>query len=485
MNSIKQRTISGIQWSLIEKIITVLTSFVFSIILARILGPTNYGLIGVVSIFVFVIQGIVDSGFSAALIRKETVNEEDYSTSFFFNLAASIFLYLILYFAAPTISIFFRQEKILVSLLKVMGIIVIINAISITQVTKLTRKMDFKTQAKVSIISSFIGGIIGILMAFKGYGVWSLVGQQIVFSFIRCVLLITFNKWIPTFKLSKESFKYLIGFGWKITVSNLITSVWVQGNKIIIGRMYSPATLGFYTKAKDLPNNIVSNLSTVINNVSYTALSKLQADTVSLKSAYRRVLKMTFYLSSNITLGISAIAVPLIYALFGNEWLQAGKYLQIVSLSSLFYAPIIITLSMLKIKNRTDLFLKLEIVAKTFAIIPFALGIKYGIMWLIWGSVALSLFQYIMDSYITGKLINYSLTELLKDLLPSIVISFTMFICVKALSLIQTSYYLLLPIQIFTGITIVVLLSKILKITEYMECMDFIKNSFKKVSRKS
>lgn len=481
--NIKQKTITGVQWTLCEKIVTVSTSFICTIILARILGPSNYGIIGIVSIFIFVFQGIVDSGFSAALIRKESVSEDDYSTAFFFNLVVSIFLYLVLIFSSSSISHFFNTE-VLSSLLKVMGIVLIINAICITQVTKLSRNIDFKTQAIISIISSIMSGGIGVIMAFSGCGVWSIVAQQIVQNLSKCILLCSHSKWMPSFRFSMKSFNYLFDFGWKILVSNIITNIWVQGNKIIIGKMYDNTTLGFYTKAKDLPHQVISNVGSIISNVSYPVLSTLHNDTVSLKSAYRRVLKITFFISAIICLGISAISNHLIFVLFGENWMNASSYLQIISIAYIFTPVITITLSVLKIYNRTDLFLLLEIISKSIAVIPFVLGIKYGLWWLIWGSVCLSLIQFLLDSYFSGKQINYSLIELLKDLLPSIIVSFVMFFSVKVLSFIHISSYILLPILVLVGAGIVIFMSTLLKIQEYQECVSFTKSLFVKIIQK-
>ena len=473
--NLRKKTVSGVKWNSIDKMVTMGISLILSIVLARLLGPESYGIIGLVSIFVNVFYTFVDSGFSSALIRKETITEDDYSTAFFFNLIVSCSLYALLVIFAPAIARFFDQP-LLVDLLRVMGLIVIINAICITQVTKLSRDINFKVQAKVSIISVAFCGVVGIGMAIAGCGVWSLVGQQMSLYGMRAFLLCYFNRWIPKFRFSKESFSYMFGFGWKVLVSNLISNIWVQGNKIIIGKMYPAQVLGYYTKSHEWPNQIANNFGGVVRTVSYPALSKIQDEPDRLLANFRRILKMTFFFSVMACLGISAVSHSLVFTLYGAEWEPAIIFVQIVSLGFIFHAPILFVLSILQIKNRTDVFLVLEVISKIVALIPFALGIMYGIMWLIWGSVALSVFQFTMDLFVSGKQIGYTFKMGLRDLLPSALVGMVMYVVVFPIQYVNMPVQLMLVIQALFGIGVVVGLSKMFKLEEYDEIVGMLKS---------
>ena len=482
--NLRQKTISGVQWNSIDKVATMAISLVLSIVLARILGPESYGLIGIVSIFVNVFYTFVDSGFSSALIRKETITEDDYSTAFIFNLIVSITLYLLLFIFAPLVARFFNQPM-LTQLLRVMGVMVIINAICLTQVTKLSRDINFKVQAKVSILSVIVCGIVGIGMAVSGCGVWSLVGQQLSLYGARAFLLCYFNRWMPKLRFSKESFSYMFGFGWKVLLSNVISSIWVQGNKIIIGKMYPAQTLGYYTKSQEWPNQIANNFGGIVRTVSFPALSKIQDEPDRLLTNFRKIFKMSFFFSVMACLGISAVSYSLVLTLYGSEWEPAVKFIQIVSLSFIFHAPILFVLSILQIKNRTDLFLMLEVIGKLAALIPFALGIKYGIMWLIWGSVALSAFQFTMDVLFTGKQIGYTMKMLIKDMMPSVLVGVVMYAAVWPIKLVGMPVQLMLVVQVLVGVIVVLALSRGFKLEEYQEIVGMVKPWMDKVLKKN
>lgn len=471
--NLKQKTVSGVQWNTIDKIATLVITIVVSIVLARVLGPESYGIIGVASIFINVFYTFIDSGFSSALIRKETIAEEDYSTAFMFNLIVSCFLYVSLVVSSPAIARFFNQP-ILTQLLPVMGLIVIINAICLTQVTKLSRDIDFKTQAKVSIISIVASGVVGVSMAFWGCGVWSLAGQQITLYGMRCYLLCLFNRWFPKFKFSKDSFSYLFGFGWKVLLSNIISSIWVQGNKIIIGKMYPAEILGYYTKSQDWPNQFANNLGSVVRSVGYPALSRIQNEPERMLANFRRILRMTFFVSIVLCFGISSVSHSLVLTLYGEEWSPAIKFVQVISLAFVTHAPILFVLSILQVKNRTDIFLYLEIAGKLVSLIPFGLGIMYGVMWLVWGSVGLSIVQFILDLIFSGKQIGYTFNMAMKDLTPSFLVGGVMYVCVWPLCMTAMPPLVMLIVQMAVGGSVVIVISKLFHLEEYKETMNMV-----------
>ena len=466
--SLKKKTIKGASWSLIDNIACQGITFLVGLILARLLTPEEYGLIGIIAIFIAVFNSIVDSGFSNALIRKNDAKDIDYNTVFITNLVLSVVLFGILYVSAPFISGFFNQSQ-LIPLLRVMGIIVIINAFAIIQRTILVKKVDFKTQTKVSLISSITSGIVGIGMAFSGCGVWSLVGQQISRQFLNSAFLWIFSKWYPKVQYSAQSFKELFTFGWKLLVSGLIDTVWREIYQVIIGKCYTPAALGLYTRAQQFASICSSNLTTVVQRVSYPVLSSIQDDKERLKSGYKRTIKVTMLLTFTLMLGLAAVAKPMILALIGEQWLPCVPFLQIVCFQMMLYPLHSLNLNMLQVQGRSDLFLKLEIIKKIIAIGPLCLGIFVNIYWMLVGSVIIGFISYYLNAYYSGPFLDYSIKEQVKDILPSFGVAIAMVLPVYAMSYIPMNSFILLPLQILTGAFITIIICETIKLPEYIE----------------
>lgn len=466
--SLKSKTVKGVGWSFADNIANQGITFLVGLVLARMLTPAEYGLIGIILIFVNVFNSIVNSGFSAALIRKKDATDDDYSTVFITNMAISIVLAIALFFSAPLIADFFNQPQ-LDALSKAMSCIVIINALGLVQFTILTKRIDFKTHTKISLIASISSGIIGIGMAFASYGVWSLVGQQISRQLLNTLLLWLYNKWIPKMHFSTKSFKELFGFGWKLLVSSLIDVAWRDIYQVIIGKCYSPATLGQYTNAHQFGSIFSTNLTSIIQRVSYPVLSSIQDDKDRMKQAYRRVIKVTMLVTFVFMLGLAAVAKPMILVLIGDQWLIAAMFLPIICLQMMLYPLHAINLNMLQVQGRSDLFLRLEIIKKAIAVIPLLLGIFIDIYWMLWGSVFAGMFAFYLNSYYSGKLLNYSTTDQVKDILPSFGIAAIMAIITYLVSLLPLSPFILLPLQIIVGAVITIVLCETIKLEEYKE----------------
>ena len=261
--SLKDKTVKGVGWSAADTFLGYGMSFVVGIVLARLLSPNEYGLIGLTTIFIVVLESIVDSGFSTALIRKKVATEDDYNTMFITNLVLSVLMFLLLFFCAPLIAKFFERPE-LIGLVRVMGILIIIQSFSIVQHTVLTKRIDFKTKTKSSLIAAIGSGIVGIGMAMGGCGVWSLVGQRLSKEFIYTLCLWIFNRWWPHFRYSFDSLRYMWGFGWKMLVSGLLDRIWTQLYQVVVGKFYSPATLGQYSRAKEYAGLLSSNFQTIV-----------------------------------------------------------------------------------------------------------------------------------------------------------------------------------------------------------------------------
>ena len=466
--SLKSKTVKGVGWSFADSIGSQGITFIVGLVLARMLTPAEYGLIGIILIFVNIFNSIVNSGFSAALIRKKDASDDDYSTVFITNMTISVILAIALFFSAPLIAYFFNQPQ-LDALSKAMSCIVIINALGLVQFTILTKRIDFKTHTKISLIASISSGVIGIGMAFTGYGVWSLVGQQISKQLLNTLLLWLYNKWIPKMHFSTKSFKELFGFGWKLLVSSLIDVVWRDIYQVVIGKCYSPATLGQYTNAHHFGSIFSSNLTGIIQRVSYPVLSSIQDDKERMKQAYRRVIKVTMLVTFVFMLGLAAVAKPMILVLIGDQWLIAAMFLPIICLQMMLYPLHAINLNMLQVQGRSDLFLRLEIIKKAIAVIPLLLGIFIDIYWMLWGSVFTGMFAFYLNSYYSGKLLNYSTTDQVKDILPSFGIAAIMAIITYLVSLLPLSPFILLPLQIIVGAVITIVLCETIKLEEYKE----------------
>ena len=361
-----------------------------------------------------------------------------------------------------------------------MSSIVVINAFSIVQNIRLTKNIDFKTKTKVSLIASVASGIIGIAMAFSGFGVWSLVAQQISKQLLNSVFLWVFNKWLPKLIFSWKSFKEMFDFGWKLLVSGLINTIWTEIYQVVIGKFYQPQTLGQYTRAQQFSSIFSSNLTSIIQRVSYPVLSQLQDDKERLKSGYKRIIKITMLVSFVLMLGLAAIAKPMILVLIGEKWLPAVPFLQILCFNMMLYPLHSINLNMLQVQGRSDLFLKLEIVKKIVGVIPLCLGIFVNIYYMLIGSVFVGFFSYYLNARYSGPFLNYSIKEQVSDILPSFIIALVMALPVYAISYLPLTPFALLPIQLLAGCLIVFLLCEKTRLEEYKEIKSILMSILKR-----
>lgn len=481
--SLKQKTVNGISWSFADNITNSGIAFLVGIVLANILTPEEYGVMAMVTIFIAVSNSIVDSGFSNALIRKRNISSIDYNTVFYFNLIVSLFLYLILYVSAPSISVFFK-EPVLLNIMRVIGWMLIINALAIIPRTILVRDINFKTQTKVSLIASVCSGVIGISMALTGWGVWSLVGQQLSRQLLNTVFLWFFCRWRPLWEFSIQSFKELFGFGSKLLVSGLIDTIYKEIYSLIIGRFYSATDLGQYTRASQFNTIFSSNLTSVVQRVSYPVLSSIQNESERLLSAYRRVIKTTMLITFACMLGLAAVAKPLIIILIGWKWLPAVYFLQIICFSGMLYPLHAINLNILQVKGRSDLFLKLEIIKKVIAVIPIIIGVFCGIEFMLWGSVCTSFIAFFMNSYYSADLIGYPTLQQIKDVLPTFFISLIVSGCVWSFSFLPLSYYIILPLQLVIGLVLSFFIYERIQLPEYMEIRGLTLSILRKIKNK-
>ena len=480
--SLKKKTVRGTFWSAVDSVSSQGVTFLVGLVLARLLTPHEYGLIGYIMILVAVFNSIVDSGFSNALIRKKDAGETDYSTAFIFNLAVSLVMVAAMILVAGPFSRFFKEPQ-LVPLVRVMSVIVVINALALIQRTRLVKNVDFKRQTKASLISSITSGVIGLAMAFCGLGVWSLVGQQISRQLINTVCLWILNKWKPTWQFSWSSFRELFGFGWKLLVSGLIDTVWKEIYQLVIGKFYSTSTLGQYTRGKQFSDIFSSNMTSIVQRVSYPVLSSIQDERERMKEGYRKIIRTTMLASFVLLFGLSAVAESLLTVLIGPQWKEAAHYLQIICFTASLYPLHAINLNMLQVQGRSDLFLKLEIVKKIIAVGPLSIGVFIGIDWMLWSSVVTSIINYWLNSSYSGTLIGYSTWTQIKDILPSFGVAAVMCICVFALTLLDLRPAWMLIVQLFTSAVIVTGLCEAFRLPEYIEIKDTVLGVLRKTKK--
>jgi O-antigen/teichoic acid export membrane protein len=474
--TLKQKTITGLIWSFIDNIASLGISFIVGIILARILSPKEFGLIGMLAIFIAISQSFVDSGFSQALIRKQNCTQEDYSTVFYFNVVVGVFFYILIFVCANSISLFFH-EPILTGLIRVLGLSLIINSFSIIQSTLLTKNIDFKLQAKISVIASLIPGIIGIYMAYKGWGVWSLVALTLVKYTTNSFLLWCWNKWKPIWYFSQKSFKELFSFGSKLLVSGLIDTIYRNVYYLVIGKYYTATELGYYTRADQFQSLPSSNLQRIIGRVSYPVLTSIQEDIPRLKEAYQKLIKSTMLISFVLMLGMAAISKPMILALIGVKWEPSIIYLQMLCLIGMFYPLHALNLNMLQVQGRSDLFLRLEIIKKTFAVPIIIIGVLWGIKAMILGMMLTNLIAYYLNSYWSGRLIGYSFVEQIKDIFPSFLLAVIMSGAVFVVGLLIPLPSLpLLIIQLITGALLTFGLCEGFHLKDYLYLKEIVKD---------
>jgi O-antigen/teichoic acid export membrane protein len=467
-SSLKQKTISGLIWSFIDSIAGQGISFIVGIILARLLSPKEFGLIGMLTIFIAISQSFIDSGFRQALIRKQDCTQTDYSTIFYFNIAVGVAFYILLFTFANSISNFFN-EPVLKELITVLGLALIINSFTMIQSTLLTKRIDFKLQAKISIIASSISGIISIYMAYTGWGVWSLVALTLVKYAINSILLWYWNKWKPALLFSTKSFKELFSFGSNLLLSGLIDTIYRNIYYVIIGKYFTAVELGYYTRAEQFKSLPSANLQSIIGRVSYPILSTIQTDVPRLKETYKIIIRSTMLITFVLMLGLAAVARPMILTLIGEKWEPCVIYLQMLCFVGMLYPLQALNLNMLNIQGRSDLLLRLEVIKKALAVPVIIIGVIWGIKAMILGMIFLSLIAYYLNSYWSGHLIGYAFLEQIKDVLPSFILAVVISSVVFTEGLILPLPPLpLLIIQLTTGAILTLVLCEVFHFKDYL-----------------
>ncbi|UJH91280.1 lipopolysaccharide biosynthesis protein [Antarcticibacterium sp. 1MA-6-2] len=415
--SLKKTAITGLIWTFSQQFGNQMIGFVVSLILARILLPEEFGLIGMIAIFVALGNLFSTAGLSQSLIRSSDFNQEDYSTVFFFNLAASILAYFLLFFSAPLIASFY-SKPILIPIVRVQGLSFIFSAFATVQLARLTKEMDFKTQTLVAIPAAIFGGIVGVVMAYTGYGVWSLVGSSLITTAVSTTLLWIYSGWMPSLIFNVQKFREHFSFGYKLTVSGFLNKIFDNIYLIVIGKYFTAAQVGFYSRAETTKQLPVTNISVALNRVTYPLFANIKDDNIRLKRVYKQLMQMVVFVVAPVLVILAVLAELVFRFLFTEKWLPAVPYFQILCAISILYPIHAYNLNVLNVKGRSDLFLKLEIYKKILIAAAIVVTLKLGIIALLYGQVVVSIFAFFINTHYTGKFIDYSGFDQTKDILP-------------------------------------------------------------------
>lgn len=450
-DSLKKQAFVGVGWNAIGSYSTQGVNFILQIILARLLSPSDYGIIAMMAIFLQVAAVFVDSGFGKALVQKKDCEEKDYSTVFYYNLAVSIAIYIILFAISPFVARFY-DIPILTDVMRVASLVVIINALSIVQRTKLEKNIDFKSRSIVSFASSLLSGVAGIVMAYYGLGVWALCGQSILNSLFQLVFFYFFVRWCPSLVFSKDSFHEMFSFGSKLLITNIINVIYSNLYTIVIGKRFNSRDLGFYSRADQFAIFPSTNICAIISGVAFPTLSKIQDDDDKLRFAYRKIIRYSSFIIFPLMVGLAAVADPFIRTLLGEKWANTIPYLQVLCFALMWDHLSTLNLNLLFVKGKTNLVLKLEIIKKSIAFIILLASIPFGIITMCWGRVLYGVVAFYINTSYTKKLIGLSFIQQVMDFMPFLVIAFGMGLLVYlTCSFLLANPILLLFISILLG----------------------------------
>jgi len=476
---LKERTSKAFLWSFIDSIGFRGVQLIIGIILARLLFPEDFGLIGMLAIFMAVGHLFISSGFGSALIQKREATMRDTCSIFYFNILAGLVMALFLCAAAPWIASFYNQP-ILTPITRALSLILVINSFGLIQATILTKNIDFKTQTKISLVASLLSGIIGVSLAFLDFGVWSLVAQQISSSVFRTALLWMFNSWRPAWVFCFQSLREMFGFGSRMFFSGLLNQIFQNIYLLAIGRFFSASDLGYFTRAKTLEEVPTLTLSGMVGRVAFPVFSAIQDDRPRLKRGLKRALLVLSLFNFPMMIGLAIIARPLVLVLLTDQWAECILYLQLLCLAGLLTPIHSINLNMLQALGRSDLFLRLEIVKKILIVINIAVTWRWGIAAMIIGMVILSMISYYLNSYYTGTLLGYPISEQLRDLFSYLMMAGIMGFAVYGIGFFPfANDWSLLLVQIPLGGVVYFGLCRIFKLAAFMEVWQEIRTKIK------
>ena len=475
-------TTKAIGWKMLERFGVQGGQFLLQVILARLLDPKHYGVLSLMIIFTTLATVFIQNGFNTSLIQNKDVDEDDYSSVFWVTLLAAITIYILLFFSAPLIATAYKMPEI-VAPFRVLALVLFPGAINSIQIAKVSRKIDFKKIFYSNIGAIIISGVVGIIMAYKGFGLWSLVAQYILNITIAAIIMFFCVKWKPKFVCNLKRVKVLFAFGWKLLVSGLIDTLYQDIRSLIIGLKYNSSTLGFYNRGKQFPQFLVNAINGAVQSVLLPTMAKEQDDKAKVKVMMRTSITLCSYIMFPIMAGLAGVATPLVKILLTDKWLPCVPYLQIYCFTFAFYPVHTCNLQAINAMGRSDIFLKLEIIKKSYGLLALLTALFFfdSPIAIAMTGVFTALLSCFVNASPNKKIVGYSYFEQMKDILPSFILAAIMFVCVLLAGTLNLNPYLLLILQVITGCIIYVSLSAITKVKPFLFLLETTKNKFQKV----
>lgn len=481
MNNImsNNNTLKNMLWRFAERCGAQGVSFIVSIVLARLLAPEMYGTIALVTVFTAILQVFIDSGMGSALIQKKDADDLDFSTVFYFNFAVCVILYIVMFSAAPAITSFYNDQS-LTPIIRVLSFTLVISGVRNVQQAFVSRHMLFKRFFFSTLGGTIGAAIVGITMAYLGFGVWALVAQQMFNAIVDTAILWITVKWRPKWCFSFKRLKDLFSFGWKLLVSALIDVGYNNLRQLIIGKMYSSKDLAFYNKGQQFPNLAITNLNTSIDSVLFPTMASAQDDKEKVKAMARKSIQVSSYIIWPVMVGLAVCAEPLIRLILTEKWLPCVPYMQLFCITYAFFPIHTANLNAIKAVGRSDIFLKLEIIKKIIGVITILITMPFGVMWIAIGCTLTGPISVLINAFPNRKLLNYSYREQISDMIPSMIISTVMGVCVYLIIFLNFNLAITLLIQVPVGIIVYLVLSKVFKIKSFEFVVDIIRKFRKK-----
>ena len=474
-DNLKQKTLKGVSWSFVEQILTRGVNFVIGIILARLLSPTDYGLVGMMGIFIAISQLFVDGGLTSALIRTKDPSDKDFSTVYIINLTLSVVFYFLLFFSAPLVASFYSQPM-LKPLMRAVAIILIISSVASVQGTLLTIRVDFKTKSQISILSAVISGAIGIICAYKGLGVWALVAQSIASATAVTIFTLAFVRWIPKLVFSVESFKRLFSYSSKLLAASCISTIYDNVYPLVIGKKFSAADVGVFTRAGQFPSIANETIVGALNRVAFPILSQVQDDNERLLHVYEKYIQLACFIIFPLLMGLCGCAEPVVRLLLTEKWLACVPLMQIICFSKLLNGVTVINLNLLYVKGRSDLVLRLEFIKKSIAFLILFISMFFNVTVMCFGLVLYAVIAAYLNTIYTNRILGYSFWQQMKSILPYFLISLVVLAESMLCShLFENDLISLLFALVICSLTYA-LISKWTKVYAYNEAIELIKS---------
>jgi O-antigen/teichoic acid export membrane protein len=452
-DKLKHKVVSGLLWRSLERFGTQAAGFVVSIVLARLLEPKDFGTITLITVFIAIASCFVDGGFATALVQRKEIDELDLNSVFYLSLSVAASLYAALFIAAPWIARFY-SEPVLVWILRLLSLSLLIGALNSIQNAVLTREMRFKQSFKASMAATVASGAVGITMACRGYGLWSLVGSALAGQVALTAVLWQAVRWRPAWAFSFKRIQNLFGFGWKLLVSSVSDTFFNNLYNLIIGKLFNPATLGYYSRGQTVPSVIMNSVNGTIAGVIFPALASCQHDLIRVKSIMRRMVKTSCFLVFPMMFGLAAVARPLVQVLFTDKWLPCVPYLQLSCITFAFWPVHVANLQAVMALGRSDIFLTLEVIKKNLVILTIIFTYKFGVMAMVAGQAVLSVISMGINAWPNRRLLNYSLRQQARDILPPLLLAVAMGAIVWGLQGVRLGPVWLLGMQVFLGVVV-------------------------------